>query len=209
MTLALKECPSPLPLRQQKDWRGRLSPAQVTVEENSCLVYELQGFPGGSVVKNLLQCRRCRFDPWVWKMPWRMKQQSTPVFLSGKSHGHWNLAGYSPRGHKESDMAEKLSTHTWLSLEHSIGFPTLNFFLSLSLSLSHTHTHTLTHTPSYMPVCIHEGRTTVAILSPLWTPVHPKPQLLYWLVTHEASIYWKTVLGQKQATFRLLCRSSG
>ena len=72
----------------------------------------VMGFPGSSVVKNLLQCRRCSFDPWVWKMPWRRKQQSTPVFLSGKSHGHWNLVGYSPKGHKESDTTEQLSTHT-------------------------------------------------------------------------------------------------
>ena len=29
------------------------------------------GFPGGSVVKNLLQCGRPGFDPWVGKIPWR------------------------------------------------------------------------------------------------------------------------------------------
>ena len=28
------------------------------------------------------------------------------VFSPGKSHGQRNLAGYSPRGHKESDMIE-------------------------------------------------------------------------------------------------------
>ena len=31
--------------------------------------------------------RRCRFDPWVGKIPWRRKWQPTPVFLPGKSHG--------------------------------------------------------------------------------------------------------------------------
>ena len=30
------------------------------------------------------QCRRCEFDPWVGKRPWKRKWQSTPVFLSGK-----------------------------------------------------------------------------------------------------------------------------
>ena len=48
-------------------------------------------------------CRRCRFDPWVRKIPWRRKWQPTPVFLPGKSHGQWNLqsmAGYSPWGCK-------------------------------------------------------------------------------------------------------------
>ena len=39
------------------------------------------------------QCRRwkrCGFDPWVGKIPWRRKWQPTPVFLPGKSHrGTW------------------------------------------------------------------------------------------------------------------------
>ena len=30
------------------------------------------------------QCRRCGFDPWVGKIPWRKKWQPTPVFLLGK-----------------------------------------------------------------------------------------------------------------------------
>ena len=32
--------------------------------------------------------------------------QPTPVFLPGESHGQRSLAGYSPQGHKESDMIE-------------------------------------------------------------------------------------------------------
>ena len=31
------------------------------------------------LVKNLLQCRRPGFDPWVGKIPWRRKWQPTPV----------------------------------------------------------------------------------------------------------------------------------
>ena len=42
------------------------------------------------------QCRRRVFDPWVRKIPWRGKWQSTPVFLPGKSHGQRSLVGYSP-----------------------------------------------------------------------------------------------------------------
>ena len=34
----------------------------------------------------------------------------TAVFLPGESHGQRGLAGYSPWGHKESDMTERLST---------------------------------------------------------------------------------------------------
>ena len=37
----------------------------------------------------------------------------TPVFLLGKSHGQRSLTGYSPLGHKESDMIEH--THTFVA----------------------------------------------------------------------------------------------
>ena len=40
--------------------------------------------------------RRYRFDPWVRRLSWRKIRQSTPVFLSGESHGQRNLVGYSP-----------------------------------------------------------------------------------------------------------------
>ena len=40
--------------------------------------------------------------------PWRRKWQPTPVFLPRKSHGWRSLIGYSPWGHKESDMTERL-----------------------------------------------------------------------------------------------------
>ena len=41
-------------------------------------------------------------DPWVGKISWKRKWQPTPVFLPGEFHGQRSLAGYSPRGHKES-----------------------------------------------------------------------------------------------------------
>ena len=41
------------------------------------------------------QCSRCRFDPWVRKIPWRRIWQSTPVFLPGEFHGQRSLTGYS------------------------------------------------------------------------------------------------------------------
>ena len=70
----------------------------------------VQGFPGGSVVKNPPAvhetCRRCRFDPWVEKIPWRRKWQVVPVLLPGHPHGQRSLAGYSPWGHEESDRTE-------------------------------------------------------------------------------------------------------
>ena len=37
--------------------------------------------------------------------------QPTPVLLPGESHGQRSLAGYSPCGHKESDMTEQLTLY--------------------------------------------------------------------------------------------------
>ena len=48
------------------------------------------GFPGGASGKDTVcQCRRwkrCRFDPWVGKIPGWRKWQPIPVFLPGESH---------------------------------------------------------------------------------------------------------------------------
>ena len=56
-------------------------------------------------------CGRPGFNPWVGKIPWRRKWQSTPVLLPGESHGQRSLVGYSPWGHKESDTTERTSLH--------------------------------------------------------------------------------------------------
>ena len=65
-------------------------------------------FPGGSDSKaSCLQWGRPGFDPWVRKILWRRKWQPTPVLLPGKSQGRRSLVGYSPWGHKESDMTER------------------------------------------------------------------------------------------------------
>jgi len=58
-------------------------------------------YSGGSDGRVCLQCRRPRFDPWVRKIPWRRKWQSTAVFLPGEFHGQRRLVSYSPWGCKE------------------------------------------------------------------------------------------------------------
>ena len=47
------------------------------------------GFPGASVVENLLtkSHKKRGYHPWVRETPWRRKWQLTPVFLPGKPHG--------------------------------------------------------------------------------------------------------------------------
>ena len=42
----------------------------------------------------------------VGKIPWRREWLPTPVFLPGEFHGQRSLVGYSPWGHKETDMIE-------------------------------------------------------------------------------------------------------
>ena len=46
------------------------------------------------------------------QIPWRRAWEPIPVFLTRESRGQQSLAGYSPWGHKESDMTEWLSSHT-------------------------------------------------------------------------------------------------
>ena len=50
--------------------------------------------------------RKSGFHPWVGKITWRRKWQPSPVFLPEKSHWQKSLAGYSPKGQKESDTTE-------------------------------------------------------------------------------------------------------
>ena len=49
--------------------------------------------------------------PGLGKMPWRRKEQPTPVSLPGGSQGEAWQAAYSPWGLKESNTIEQL-THT-------------------------------------------------------------------------------------------------
>ena len=44
--------------------------------------------------------------PGLERFPWRREWLPTLVFLPGDFHGQRSLAGYSPWGHKESDMTE-------------------------------------------------------------------------------------------------------
>ena len=67
-----------------------------------------------SGTESVCQCRRfrrCGFSPWVGKISWRRKWQSTPVFLPGEFHGQRSLAVYSPWDREESDVTKHTYTH--------------------------------------------------------------------------------------------------
>ena len=76
------------------------------------------GFPGSSAGKeSACWCkrhRRCGFDPWVGKFPWRRAWQPNPVFLPGEFHGQRSLAGYYPWVYKKvrHEVTEHARTHT-------------------------------------------------------------------------------------------------
>ena len=76
------------------------------------------------MVKNLPQCRRPRFDPWVGKTPWRTEWLPTPVFLPREFHGQKILAGLT----KLVTMLGKLSYTHYVT--HCI-VSSLNFHSSL------------------------------------------------------------------------------
>ena len=84
---------------------------------------------GAGGKESACQCRRCGFNPWVGKIPWRGKWQPASVFLPEKFHGQRSQGGCSSWGSKELDMTERLSACT------------------------HACTHTHTHTHKYSTVC--------------------------------------------------------
>ena len=45
--------------------------------------------------------------------PLEKEVATTPVLLPGESHGRRSLVGYSPWGHKESDVTKRLHFHFW------------------------------------------------------------------------------------------------
>ena len=52
------------------------------------------------------RCKKCGFNCWVGKIPWRRVQQANSVFLPGESHEQRILMGYGPQGQKELDTTE-------------------------------------------------------------------------------------------------------
>ena len=77
---------------------NKISPFTKNQQKNSSI--RLPWWLSGK--ESACQCRRCRFDSWVRKIPSRRKWQPTSVFLPGKFHGQRNLSGSCPWGRKES-----------------------------------------------------------------------------------------------------------
>ena len=52
---------------------------------------------------------------YYYALSHRRQWHPTPVLLPGKSHARRSLVGYSPWGHEESDMTERLHFHSSLA----------------------------------------------------------------------------------------------
>ena len=100
----------PTIMRELTTQRNVGMPLPWSISKNDALIMSLYDFAGDTSGKEpAYQCRRlkrCGFDHWVGKVPWRSKWQPTPVFLPGEFHGQSSLVGYSPWGHKDSDTTE-------------------------------------------------------------------------------------------------------
>ena len=130
------------------------------------------GFPGGTSGKEptcqFRRHKRCGFNPWVGKISWRREWQPTPVFSPGESHGQRSLAGYSPWGHKELDMTERLNNTklhlliTWCSILlmlHNI----FNHFLYLLFSTFCYYKQCCNEQPIHTLVCLSVLYTCLSI----------------------------------------------
>ena len=97
--------------------RGSSQPRDRTcISHISCINTWVRACQVALVVKNPpanagRRHKRCRFDPWVGKIPWRRAGQPIPVFLPEEPHGQRSLAGHSPQGCKESGMTEVTYYH--------------------------------------------------------------------------------------------------
>ena len=58
------------------------------------------------MVQNLPAVQETIIQSLGWEDPLEKGMATPPVFLPGESHGQSSLAGYSPLGHKESDVIE-------------------------------------------------------------------------------------------------------
>ena len=108
---------------------------------------EIWELPGQcSDKESACQCKwhkRCGFDPWAGKIPWRRKRQPTPVLLPGKSHGQRNLGGYSPWSGQESDTTDHAPTPGYLPYQQEISLPILLKGIKFIICSNHTQSHLL------------------------------------------------------------------
>ena len=119
------------------------------------------------MVKNPLQHRRPRFNPWVRKIPWRREWLPIPVFLHGECHEQRSLVGYSPW------VCIELDTTEWLTYTHRI--LELLFLLVLFLKryfIISLHSETVTVLFGYSYDNLRSGKVLVIVWTKLLTSLN-------------------------------------
>ena len=120
--------PPPCKFRLQSSCCSQLQP-HTRVLAFSLMFPPLRASQVVLVVKNLPAKQEMRVQSLGQEDPRSRKWKPTPVFLPGKSHGQRSLVGYTPWGHKESDMTERARAR----------------------ARAHTHTHTHPPPPPLYP----------------------------------------------------------
>ena len=97
------------------------------------------------------QWRRCRFDAWVRKIPWRRKWQPVPVFPPGKSLGQRSLTVSSPWAGKELDTTLKLNNIIYCicQKQYIVKMPVDSIFLLMTIFSPHPND---SHFSSFMNI---------------------------------------------------------
>ena len=137
------------------------------------------------------QCRRLKrhqFDPWLRKIPWRMKWQLTPVFLSGKFNGE--------EPSRLQSMGSQRGRQNWAT-EHALtktnnkGANNIQHFLPFDLFSKEKHASYILVTRTLMlkwiSFSVQHGRTPIMASSPLWVIL----QVLYWEPLWQYSSHFK------------------
>ena len=62
------------------------------------------------------RCKRCKFDLWVWKIPWGDNGNLFQYSCLENPMARRGIMGYGLWGHKEPDTTKQLSTHTYIHI---------------------------------------------------------------------------------------------
>ena len=108
----------------------------------------------------------------------RRRWHPTPVLLPGKSHGRRSLVGCNPRGHKESDTTERLSTrarthtHTHTHVKWSVLATRAGAGIQAPLSSPTINTIPSTQTPSssLLPCFCNKEAQAARLPASVWHP---------------------------------------
>ena len=126
-------------------WSKLLYPVSaISLSVQFCDTDEVEAFPGDASGKEPAcpgrRCKRCRFSPWVGKILWKRKWQTTTVFLHGESSwteepgGLWFIGSQSV-GYDWSDLALWDRKCERVLIKCDLNLRAYSFFIGIWLNL--------------------------------------------------------------------------